>query len=101
MIANGQATVFCSGSEELVGFAQPALHSFATGAPYVGGVGAGSILKLITNALVGIHTLAAAEAIAIAEKAGLDAETAVDAISASVAGSKMIELRGPVMAQTS
>jgi putative dehydrogenase len=55
-------------------------------------------VKYIANLLVAVHSLAAAEAIALGEKAGLDGAALVDILSDSAATSRMLEVRGPNMA---
>jgi 3-hydroxyisobutyrate dehydrogenase-like beta-hydroxyacid dehydrogenase len=55
-------------------------------------------MKLIANHLVGIHSLAAAEAMLIAERAGLDQHQVLEVIGASAGTSRMFEVRGPLIA---
>jgi len=64
----------------------------------VGAFGAGSKMKFVANLLVTIHTLAAAEAIALAEKAGLDSQLMVQLLARSGGGSTMLQVRGASMA---
>ena len=63
-----------------------------------GPFGAGSKLKFIANLLVAIHIAAAAEAIVLGEKAGLDPSFLVEVLADSAATSRMLEVRGPSMA---
>ena len=51
--------------------------------------------KLVNNLLAGIHLVAAAEALALAEKLGLDARTVFDLVNASSGASWMFEDRMP------
>jgi L-threonate 2-dehydrogenase len=64
---------------------------------YVGEFGAGSKIKFIANHLVTIHNVAAGEAFAMAEKAGLDLQLVYDAIQDSAGTSRMFQVRGPQM----
>ena len=54
-------------------------------------------MKFVANLLVAIHNVAAAEALVLAMKAGLDPATAFDVISAGAGSSRMFEVRGPMM----
>src|SRR4051812_29441885 len=58
----------------------PVLDAFARARFLVGDFGAGSKMKFVANLLVAIHNVAAAEALVLAMKAGLDLATAFDVI---------------------
>jgi len=64
---------------------------------HVGDFGAGTTLKMIASLLVPVHTLAAAEAFALASRAGISLRTVFDAIKGSQASSAMFETRGAMM----
>ena len=91
-------TVLASGDRADYDRAESILKCFARAVHYVGAFGAGSKMKYVANLLVTIHTLAAAEAIALAEKAGLDSKLMVELLAKSGGGSKMMEVRAPSMA---
>jgi L-threonate 2-dehydrogenase len=55
-------------------------------------------MKFIANHLVAIHNAAAAEAMVLAMKAGLDADRVVEVIGSGAGTSRMFELRAPMMA---
>ena len=59
--------------------------------------GAGSKMKFVANLLVAIHNVAAAEALVLAMKAGLDPATAFEVIGAGAGSSRMFQVRGPMM----
>jgi 3-hydroxyisobutyrate dehydrogenase-like beta-hydroxyacid dehydrogenase len=88
---------YASGPSELVETCRPILEAVSKGAPRVGDFGAGSIMKFVSNLLVAIHTVAAAEALTLAAKAGLDVGTALEHISVGAGNSRMLEVRGPLM----
>jgi 3-hydroxyisobutyrate dehydrogenase-like beta-hydroxyacid dehydrogenase len=90
-------TVFASGEPADYERALGVLSHFARSVRYVGVFGTGSKVKYIANLLVAVHILAAAEAIALGEKAGLDRAALVDILSDSAATSRMLEVRGPNM----
>jgi L-threonate 2-dehydrogenase len=64
----------------------------------VGAFGNGSAVKFIANLLVAIHNVAAAEALVLAERAGLDLATVLAAVADGAGTSAMFEVRGPAMA---
>ena len=57
------------------------------------------VVKLAANLLVGLHTAAAAEALTLVRKAGLDPGAVLDILTASAGTSRMLELRGPMIVQ--
>lgn len=65
----------------------------------VGEFGNGSKFKYVANLLVAIHNVAAAEALVLAERAGLDLGTVLAAIGDGAGTSRMFEIRGPLMAE--
>ena len=55
-------------------------------------------MKFVANHLVAIHNAAAAEAMVLAMKAGLDPRQTVEVISSGAGTSRVFELRAPMMA---
>jgi putative dehydrogenase len=64
----------------------------------VGAFGAATRLKLIANLLVAVHTVAAAEAMLVVERGGIDAATAIDVLGLGAGASTMFRARAPRMA---
>lgn len=64
---------------------------------YLGGFGAGTAMKLIANHLVTIHNVAAAEAMVLGKRAGIDPAVVYEALADSAATSRMFQMRGPLM----
>ena len=91
-------TIFASGDRGHFERAREVLSHLARSVRYVGPFGAGSKLKYIANLLVAIHVAAAAEAIVLGERAGLDPAMLVEVLADSAATSRMLEVRGPSMA---
>src|SRR5712692_12030611 len=89
---------FGSGDEEIFHHCLPVLQAITDNNFYLGGFGAGSKMKCVANLLVAVHTLAAAEAMVLSTKAGLDPEMVMKVINPSIAGSTMLAARGPMMA---
>jgi putative dehydrogenase len=89
--------LYTSGPPDLLEICRPVFEAISKAAPRVGDFGAGSIMKFVSNLLVAIHTVAAAEALTLAAKAGLDTGAALEHISAGAGNSRMLEVRGPLM----
>jgi 3-hydroxyisobutyrate dehydrogenase-like beta-hydroxyacid dehydrogenase len=65
----------------------------------VGAFGNGSRFKYVANLLVAVHNVAAAEALILAERAGLDLDLVLEAVSNGAGTSRMLEVRGPLIAK--
>jgi putative dehydrogenase len=63
----------------------------------LGPFGNGTRLKLVANLLVAVHNLAAAEALLLAGRSGLDLAAVLPALLDGAGASKMLEVRGPLM----
>jgi 3-hydroxyisobutyrate dehydrogenase-like beta-hydroxyacid dehydrogenase len=95
--AKGDLVVFISGDAEAGETLRPVFEGLARDVRHVGPFGAGMKLKYVANLLVSIHNLAAAEALLLAERSGLDLQMTFDAIAAGAGTSRMFEVRGPLM----
>jgi putative dehydrogenase len=89
--------VYASGDPEAYQRTAPVLEAFARAHYYIGAFGTGSKMKFVANLLVAIHNVAAAEAIVLAMKAGLDPAMVLEVISDGAGNSRMLEVRGPMM----
>ena len=56
-------------------------------------------LKLVANLLIALHSAAAAEALSLARAAGLDLDVALNVLGGSAAASRMLDVRGPLIAR--
>lgn len=97
----GDVAVYASGDRDAYDRSLDVLRGFSRSQHYVGSFGTGMQLKLIANLLVAIHNVAAAEALTLARRAGLDLDLVLDVISQGAGTSRMFEVRGPVMASES
>jgi len=73
------------------------LQGFTSANYYVGPFGNGSKVKFVANLLVAIHNVAAAEAIVLGMKAGLDPALILKVVAGGAGGSRMFQVRGPMM----
>ena len=94
----GDVVAYLSGPDEAKARALPALRVFTRGIHDVGEFGNGSAVKFIANLLVAIHNVAAAEALVLAERAGLDLAAVLTAVADGAGSSAMFKVRGPAMA---
>lgn len=95
--AKGDLVVFASGDEDAFRRIRPAFDAIARDVRHIGPFGTGMKLKYVANLLVTIHNLAAAEALLLAERSGLDLAMVFDAIRSGAGNSRMFEVRGPLM----
>jgi 3-hydroxyisobutyrate dehydrogenase-like beta-hydroxyacid dehydrogenase len=91
--------VYGSGDRRAYRRVVPVLEAFSRAQYYVGTFGAGSKMKFVANLLVAVHNVAAAEAIVLAMKAGLDPAMVVKVIGDGAGSSRMFQVRGPLMAK--
>ena len=89
--------VYASGERGACRRVTPVLDGFSRAHYYVGRFGAGSKMKFVANLLVAIHNVAAAEALVLAMKAGLDPALVMTVMSDSAGSSRMLQVRGPMM----
>lgn len=89
--------VYASGPRAEVDRVWPVLAGFARKVWYIGEFGAGSKLKYIANHLVTIHNVAAAEALTLGLRAGLEPRLMLEALTSGAGASRMLEVRGPLM----
>lgn len=95
--ARRDLSVYASGDEGAFRKVEAAFGGFARDVRYCGAFGTGMKLKYIANLLVTIHNLSTAEALLLAERSGLDLTMVYDAIRPGAGGSRMFDVRGPMM----
>jgi L-threonate 2-dehydrogenase len=99
MVAPRMATTFASGDPDSVEAVEAVLDAISGPWVYTGPFGTGAQLKYIANLLLAVHTVAAAEAIALARLSGLDLALVQKSLDASIASSAIWTQRGPLMAE--
>jgi 3-hydroxyisobutyrate dehydrogenase-like beta-hydroxyacid dehydrogenase len=92
-------SVYASGPRSSVSRCAPVFEAFAREHFYLGPFGTGSKMKFLANLLVAIHNVSAAEALVLGMKAGLDPALAVRVLAGGAGGSRMLQVRGPMMAR--
>ena len=91
--------VYASGPRPAYRKCVPVFEGFARTHYYLGAFGAGSKMKFLANLLVAIHNVAAAEAMVLGMKAGLDRDLMVKVLGDGAGASRMLQVRGPMMAR--
>ena len=99
MVAPRLATTFASGDETSVEKVEAVLGAISGPWVYTGPFGTGIQMKYIANMLLAVHTVAAAEAMALARLSGLDLELVQRTLDNSIASSAIWQQRGPLMAE--
>jgi 3-hydroxyisobutyrate dehydrogenase-like beta-hydroxyacid dehydrogenase len=92
-VESGTLTVMVGGDQDGLDRARPVLDTFAKSIFYLGDIGAGATMKLVVNSLVHSLNVAVSEALVLAEKAGLDRETAYDIFEAGAAGAPYVKYK--------
>lgn len=95
----GDLVVYASGDKAAIRKLKPLFAGFAKAAHDLGPFGNGSKMKYVANLLVAIHNVASAEAMVLGMKAGLAPEDVLRLATAGVGNSRILELRGPMMAK--
>ncbi len=89
--------VYASGDSRAIAKCMPLFGDFAKQSADLGKFGNGSRMKFIANHLVAINNVATAEAMVLAQRAGLDPEMVVEMVGPGAGGSRMFQMRAPMM----
>ena len=91
--------VYASGDSGAHARSLPLVGDFARQSADLGAFGNGSRMKFVANHLVAIHNVATAEAMILAERAGLDPKLVVEMVGPGAGGSRMFQMRAPMMVE--
>jgi 3-hydroxyisobutyrate dehydrogenase-like beta-hydroxyacid dehydrogenase len=89
---------YASGDSAAIAAVRPLLLDLGRAVHDLGAYGNGSRMKYVANLLVAINNVASAEAMVLGMKAGLDPHQLVELVCSGAAGSRVFELRAPMMA---
>lgn len=89
--------VYASGDKKAIAKVMPVFAGFSRKTDNLGVFGNGSKMKYVANLLVAIHNVAAAEAMVLGMKAGLEPEQIFKYANGGAGQSRMFEIRGPMM----
>ena len=94
-LAQGNASVMVGGDRAAFERVEAVLRAIGPKVTYIGGSGLAVQMKISVNLLLMVEVIAFGEAVALAEKGGVEREVAVDAILKSVAAAPVLGYRGP------
>jgi len=95
--ARKDLVVYASGDRKAIETVMPVFAGFSRKTENLGVFGNGSKMKYVANLLVAIHNVAAAEAMVLGMKAGLEPEQIFKFANGGAGQSRMFEVRGPMM----
>ena len=96
---NRDLVVYASGNRDAIARCAGLFCDFAKQSADLGAFGDGSRMKFVANHLVAIHNVATAEAMILAERAGLDPKMVVEMVGPGAGGSRMFQMRAPMMVE--
>jgi 3-hydroxyisobutyrate dehydrogenase-like beta-hydroxyacid dehydrogenase len=94
-VVQGNASVMVGGDEAAYERVRPVLLAIGPKVTRIGDNGLACQMKIAVNLLLMVEVIAFGEAVALAEKGGVDRAVALDAILKSVAASPVLGYRGP------
>jgi 3-hydroxyisobutyrate dehydrogenase-like beta-hydroxyacid dehydrogenase len=92
-VEQGTLTVMVGGDVDALDRIRPALQPLASRIVHLGPVGSGAVMKLVVNGVVFAINGALAEALVLAERAGLDRDTAYDVLAGSAVGAPFVQYK--------
>ena len=95
--ANGTLTIMAGGPRAAYDRALSLFEAMGATIRHIGPTGAGTAVKLVNQLLVGIHTMAAAEAMLLGAKAGADPALVYEVVSSGWGQSFMLDRNAPAM----
>jgi putative dehydrogenase len=96
---NRDLIVYASGDSVAIARCAELFADFAKQSADLGAFGNGSRMKFIANHLVAIHNVATAEAMVLAQRAGLNPKLVVEMVGPGAGGSRMFQMRAPMMVE--
>lgn len=93
LVEQGKLTIMAGGTAEALSKAQPVLDALAARVFHVGDRGSGATIKLAVNALVHGINGALAEALVLAEAAGVDRSAAYEVFAAGAGGAPFVQYK--------
>ena len=94
---SGELTIMAGGPNKAYTTVLPVFEAMGTTVRHIGPTGTGTTVKLINQLLVGMHSLAAAEAMLMGAKAGADPKLVYEVVNSGWGQSFMLSRNAPVM----
>lgn len=93
----GTVSFMCGGDQDVFDECKPILALMGADIVLCGAAGAGNTTKLANQIIVALNIAAVAEAFMLAKRAGVDPNTVMAAIKGGLAGSTVMNAKGPMM----
>jgi 3-hydroxyisobutyrate dehydrogenase len=87
----GELLFLVGGDKSVLDRARPTLDLMSRGIIHLGGIGTGTLMKLVNNFLNGVQAAAFAEALVLVERLGLETQQALDIITNGAPGSPIVK----------
>jgi 2-hydroxy-3-oxopropionate reductase len=94
---DGTLAIMVGGKPEVFAKAEPILESLGSSVTLTGPVGAGNTTKLANQIMVACNIAAMGEALTLATRCGLNPEVVVNAVKGGLAGSAVLNAKGPML----
>jgi 3-hydroxyisobutyrate dehydrogenase-like beta-hydroxyacid dehydrogenase len=94
-LEEGKLSIMAGGRRDAFERARPILEDIGPKVTHVGGNGLAVSMKIATNLSLAVQMLAFSEGVLLAEKSGINRQTAVEVLLNSVIASPMVKYRGP------
>lgn len=94
---DGTLAIMVGGNEEAFRKAEPILKCMGSSVTLTGPVGAGNTTKLANQIMVACNIAAMGEALTLATRCGLNPEVVVNAVKNGLAGSAVLNAKGPML----
>ncbi len=94
---NGTLSIMCGGTEEDFEAARPVMEAYGASIVRIGPAGSGQLTKMVNQILCAGAIQGAAEALAFGQRAGLDMDKVLAAVTRGAAGSWYLSNRGQTM----
>ena len=94
---DGTLSIMVGGKKEVFDRFKPLLETMGASVVLCGDVGAGNTTKLANQIIVACNIQAVAEAFTLAQKAGVEPQLVFEAIKGGLAGSTVMNAKGPMM----
>jgi 2-hydroxy-3-oxopropionate reductase len=93
----GTLAIMVGGNPEVFQKAEPILKRMGSSVTLTGPVGAGNTTKLANQIMVACNIAAMGEALTLATRCGLDPDVVVNAVKGGLAGSAVLNAKGPML----
>lgn len=98
-VRSGDATWLVGGEAKLIEWVSPVFNAIGGKFCHLGGVGAGTRMKLVSNLILGLNRAVLAEGLALAESWNMDLMQTLEVLKSTAAYSKVMDIKGKKMVE--